>query len=348
MAKCVSRARLKLMTMTATTSKPTAQEALRDVLIATQKVELDRLRRHNKRLRLEQQRPRVSAPAKPAFELTSPLRKPREGEKVLAPLTPPITLARQMGKAIAAELRAMTIEARHLVHTLSVESSPVEQGAMDALPDDAQRKLEQLRLRYEKRFAALGEQMAKRMIAGVVSNSSAQLNIGLREMAERMEIHATLSSPRMRAVVESSAQACVGLIKRIPEKYLGEVQTAVMSVITTGSGLNRLVPYLTKRYKGDVRHAHLVALDQVRKVSASVNAARLQALGVEEYVWIHVGGERYPRELHMKYNGRRFRYDDPPIIDKHTGERGKPGDLINCRCMARPVLQFTKMQERGA
>lgn len=321
--------------------------ALRDALLASQKVELDRLRRHNKRLRVEQLRQRApSAPTETShFQLASPLRKPQLGERVLAPLTPPLTLAQQMGKAIAAELRAMTIEARHLVHTLSVESSPVEQGAMDALPDDAQRKLEQLQRRYERRFAALGEQWSRKMIAGVVSNSSAQLNIGLRDMAERMQIRATLSEPRMRAVVEASAQACTALIKRIPAKYLGEVQTAVMSAITTGSGLNRLVPYLTKRYKGDVRHAHLVALDQIRKVSANVNAARLQALGVEEYVWIHVGGERYPRELHMKYNGRRFRYDTPPIIDKDTKERGKPGDLINCRCVARPVLQFTKMQE---
>jgi SPP1 gp7 family putative phage head morphogenesis protein len=314
--------------------------------IATQRNEIERLRRNEKRLKATQLRqPLRSAPQR-RVAVVDPYEK--EDEKVLAPLTPPITLAREMGKAIVEELKAMTLEARALVRSLAAnpqaEIEASDLGAMDALPDDAQRKLEQLRRRYEKRFATLGEQMAKRMISGVVSNSTAQLNIGLHKMAERMSVQSSLAEPRTRAVVEAAAQACTALIKRIPEKYLGEVQTAVMSAITTGSGLNRLVPYLTKRYKGDARHAKLVALDQVRKVSANVNAARLQALGVEEYVWIHVGGERYPRELHQRYNGRRFRYDDPPIIDKHTKERGKPGDLINCRCVARPVLQFAKMR----
>jgi SPP1 gp7 family putative phage head morphogenesis protein len=119
-----------------------------------------------------------------------------------------------------------------------------------------------------------------------------------------------------------------------------------MSAITTGSGLDKLVPYLTKKYEGDARHAKFVALDQIRKASENVNAARLQSLGVEEYVWMHTGGERYPRKLHMRYSGRTFRYDDPPIIDERTGERGKPGDAINCRCRARPVVNFLKMKER--
>ena len=294
--------------------------------------------------------PRVKEQRARVIEFTDP--RARTGEHVLPPLTPPLVLARDMGHAVVAELRAMTIEARALIRALagSPEATQATQvqpdGVMDALPDDAQRQLAQLYRKYQQRFGALAAQWSRRMIAGVLSQSTAQLTIGLREQAERMSIQSTLAEPRMQAIVEASAQACVALITRIPKKYLDEVQLAVMSAITTGSGLDKLVPYLTARYKGDARHAHLVALDQVRKVTANVNAARLQTLGVEEYVWIHTGGERYPRELHMKYNGRRFRYDSPPIIDKHTGERGKPGDLINCRCVARPVLQFSKMREK--
>ena len=83
--------------------------------------------------------------------------------------------------------------------------------------------------------------------------------------------------------------------------------------------------------------------------SENVNASRLQSLGVEEYVWIATGGERYPRPLHHhKLNGQTFRYDDPPVIDEKTGVRGKPGDLIGCRCRQRAVLNFTKMAEMAA
>lgn len=279
-----------------------------------------------------------------------PLRKPRIGEKVLPPLTPPLLLARQMGAAIVAELRAMTLEARALVKTLARGPDAEEQlsQAMDAPADGstvsgiAQQRIDGLKQRYHQRFAALADDWARRMIGGVVSQSSAQLNLGLKDLAERLEIQSTLQAPRLRAVVEAASQASVGLITRIPAKYLDEVQTQVMSAITTGSGLGELVPYLTKRYKGDARHAQLTALDQVRKASENVNAARLQSLGVEEYVWIHTGGERYPRKLHMSYSGQTFRYDDPPVIDERTGVRGKPGDAIGCRCRQRAVLNFTK------
>lgn len=284
-----------------------------------------------------------------------PLQRPQAGEKVLAPLTPPLRLGREMGAAVAHMLREMAIETRALVRELAAGPKDQLSQAMDAprdldrpprgggsVPDEAQRRLEALQVRYRQKFAALAEEWGRRMIAGVMSQSTAQLDIGLKDMAERMEIHATMAEPRLRAVVEASTKSCTQLIKRIPEKYLGEVQIAVMSAITTGSGLGELVPYLTEKYEGDARHAHLTALDQVRKASENVNAARLQALGVEEYVWIHTGGERYPRKLHQSYSGRIFRYDDPPVIDERTGVRGKPGDAIGCRCRQRAVLRFTR------
>jgi hypothetical protein len=330
-----------------------------------EKAELNRLRSQNAQLRVDADRyRRMRRAPQPVqkkapvivqpFQFVDPRRKPRIGEKVLPPLTPPLMLGRQMGAAIVAELRAMTIETRVLVKTLARGPDAEAQlsQAMDAPPDGstvsglAQQRINALKDRYHQRFQALADTWARRMIAGVLSQSSAQLNLGLKDLAERFEIQSTLQTPRLRAVVEAASQASVGLITRIPEKYLDQVQTAVMSAITTGSGLSELVPYLTKKYKGDARHAQLTALDQIRKVSENVNAARLQSLGVEEYVWIHTGGERYPRKLHMSYSGQTFRYDDPPVIDEGTGVKGKPGDAINCRCRMRAILNFTRMTER--
>jgi SPP1 gp7 family putative phage head morphogenesis protein len=245
-----------------------------------------------------------------------------------------------MGAAIGAELRAMAIEARALIRQLT--KLPDTSAAMDAAPGE--REFEALRAKWAQRFETLARGWARRMVTDVTAQSTAQMAHGLKDVATLLQIESTLQTPRMRTLVEAASEASVGLITRIPGRFLGDVQTQVMSAITTGSGLDKLVPFLTKRYKGDARHAHLTALDQIRKVSESVNAARMQSLGVEEYVWIATGGERYPRKLHHRHlNGRTFRYDDPPVIDERTGERGKPGDAINCRCRARPVLNFTRM-----
>lgn len=264
---------------------------------------------------------------------------------MLAPLSPPPMLGKRMGAVLVAALREMAGEARALVLALPRAPGAAQElsSAMDALPDDAQRRLNALYARWQHRFASIAEEWSRRMLSGVAAHSTAQLSLGLKDMAERLEIQATMASPRVRAVAEAATAASVGLITRIPQQYLGAVQTAVMSAITTGSGLERLVPYLTKKYKGDARHAQLTALDQVRKASENFNEARVRALGAEEYVWLHTGGERYPRKLHQRYSGHTFRYDDPPVIDERTKERGKPGDAINCRCRARPVFKFTRM-----
>lgn len=304
-----------------------------------------KLRRQLRQVPIAKAPPVIATP----FQFVDPRRTPKAGTKVLPPLTPPLMLGRQMSAAVVAELRAMTIEARALVKALAKGPEDQLNQAMDALPDggtvsgNAQMRIDALKEKYRQRFETLAEEWSRRMIGGVVAQSTAQLNLGLKDLAERTAIQSTLATPRMRAVVQAASQSSTELISRIPEKYLGEVQVQVMSAITTGSGLNQLVPYLTKRYRGDARHANLVALDQIRKVSANVNAARLQDIGVKEFVWIHSSGERYPRQLHQDYSGRTFRYDDLPIIDKRTGVRGKPGDAINCRCIARPVLRFAEL-----
>lgn len=73
----------------------------------------DAHRRQLRRMRQVPVAPKAVAAPTP-FELVDPRRKPQAGSKVLPPLTPPLQLARQMGAALVAELRAMTIDVRAL------------------------------------------------------------------------------------------------------------------------------------------------------------------------------------------------------------------------------------------
>jgi SPP1 gp7 family putative phage head morphogenesis protein len=65
-----------------------------------------------------------------------------------------------------------------------------------------------------------------------------------------------------------------------------------------------------------------------------VNHARQRELGVERFVWRTMGDERV-RDEHDELKGETFSYDDPPEID---GEPTLPGDDVQCRCYAEPVL----------
>ncbi len=98
---------------------------------------------------------------------------------------------------------------------------------------------------------------------------------------------------------------------------------------------------LQNKYRIYKNKAKNTALDQTRKAYTNVTASRMKDVGVDEYVWEHAGGSVKPRDYHRYVlNGKTFKLSDPPIIDQKTGQRGKPGDAISCKCFMRPVVRF--------
>lgn len=89
---------------------------------------------------------------------------------------------------------------------------------------------------------------------------------------------------------------------------------------------------IQKRFGMTSRRAKLIARDQTSKLNASLTKLRQQELGVEEYIWQTAGDERV-RASHKAHDGKKFRWDHLPK------ETGNPGNDINCRCVAIPVLE---------
>jgi SPP1 gp7 family putative phage head morphogenesis protein len=198
--------------------------------------------------------------------------------------------------------------------------------------------------KWQPIFNDIAKRATKKMIARTVTNSAITLKKSLKGALPDLSIDTSFSDERLEEVIKASTLEAANLIKTIPYKYLNEVQGQVMRSITTGKGLADLVPYLTKMYKGNVRKANLVALDQTRKAYQSINTSRLKSIGVKKFVWIHSGGGKEPRELHVKMSGNEYSFDDPPFIGRMYGQDiyGFPAELPNCRCICKPVLNFTE------
>jgi SPP1 gp7 family putative phage head morphogenesis protein len=155
----------------------------------------------------------------------------------------------------------------------------------------------------------------------------------------------------MTEVLKSSFNSNIDLIKTMSGDYLTSVRGAVYRSITEGGGLETLIPniqkFLDDKNAQVLNKAKNVALDQTRKAYTAITKTRMTEVGVEKFEWVHSGGGREPREYHKsraKYpaglNGQIFSINDPPIIDKKTGERGLPSQAINCKCFMRPIIEF--------
>lgn len=201
----------------------------------------------------------------------------------------------------------------------------------------------QLTATFNDLFAKRAKPLAQQVARGAAATSKSALHSSLKELSGGL----SLSTGIVPEVLDESLSAVVtenvGLIKSISSDYLTQVQGAVMrSIQPGGNGLQDLVPFLQARKEITKRRARNIALDQTRKAFTSANALKMQSLGVKKFQWIHSGGGAHPREDHIKMSGNVYSFDDLPVIGVMYGAevRGLPGQLPNCRCTMRPVIEF--------
>ncbi len=131
----------------------------------------------------------------------------------------------------------------------------------------------------------------------------------------------------------------VNLIKTIPKDSLGRMKEIVQEGFKAGKTTTSIVKEIQRTYGIEKRHARLIARDQTAKLHGQLAKAQQTDAGVNEYTWSTSGDSRV-RERHRELNGKRFRWDDPPVVDTKTGRRAHPGEDYQCRCVALPVFDI--------
>jgi len=121
------------------------------------------------------------------------------------------------------------------------------------------------------------------------------------------------------------------LIQSLPDQELERVAGDIERGLQQGLRFTDISKGIQKSFGITHRRATLIARDQTTKLNASLTRLRQQEVGVEEYIWQTSGDERV-RATHKHNDGKVFRWDTPPKITGH------PGNDVNCRCVARPVL----------
>lgn len=212
----------------------------------------------------------------------------------------------------------------------------------------AKKTLEKLVAKWREVFRQRAGEMAKTMVNGAMSASKSSLKRSLSTLSGGLSIKTDFISAGLGEVLKAVVVENVALIKSIPEEYLNDVTGIVMRSITTGAGVNDLIPalnsLLTEKAKRITNKAKNLALDQTRKVYNGINRQRMMSVGVRKFEWVHSGGGQHPRQRHIDMSGNIYRFDDPPVIDD-KGTRGFPGDAPNCGCTMIPVVEFDEEEE---
>lgn len=257
------------------------------------------------------------------------------------PLNPNIASIARYYALLEKLIDKMTADYDRQLKKLFESSHAEEYFAQDATVA-AQAKIltNELQRKFDDLFSLEAKPIAIYMADDADRSSAYMLASSLKELSGGLTIKTDVLTGELKDVLAATVSENVSLIKSISAQYHTQVQGAVMRSITTGNGLADLIPYLQKQRGVTLRRARIIANDQTRKAFANLNKGRMTKLGVQKFEWLHSAGGRVPRSQHVAMSGKIYSFDNLPVIDSKTGERGIPGQLINCRCRMIPVIDF--------
>lgn len=260
----------------------------------------------------------------------------RRDEKVLRPVHANVGIGAAYRRRLDVLIREMANSVRHWVTQAYAVNTPAI--AMDATPAvEMQRAMDEMAARWNLRFHHAAPQLARYFATAAHLRSDKVLMKILKDGGFTVRFKMT---PIMQDVLDATIEENVGLIRSIPQKYLGEVQGMVMRSVQAGRELGGLTRELQQQYGVSMRRAALIARDQNNKATAVMTRARQQEIGIDEAIWQHSHGGKEPRRTHLDNSGERYKvtegwYDPDPKVRRRIW----PGELINCRCVSRPVVK---------
>lgn len=256
-------------------------------------------------------------------------------------------LLRELVNELTSQIKSMNEEYKQIFHHLFNSNDAVsffEQSSGVSLDagflDRVEHISKQLAKKWSKEFTIFGSKFAKKLTKAV----DHQTDIDVKKLFEPMTIKLKRSK-ETKQIMKAKAIEASNLIVTIQDDYTKQVNNAVFRLMavpkqTLEKFQSEFFLMLKSNFRRHRNKAINVAMDQTRKCYQWTSATKMMDAGVKKFIWRHTAGSVEPRKLHMKYNGKIFDYDNPPIIDERTGERGLPATAINCKCYAEPFIEL--------
>lgn len=257
------------------------------------------------------------------------------------PLALPSSIEAKYSKSLEKITKQMTEYTVRQIKKLYATPHAEKHFGMDAsIASQARILVNALNKKFDEMFNRASVTLSSSMVNGVDQASKSALAQSMKTLSGGMTVKTNVMSADLHNTVKASIAQNAMLIKSIPQQYLEKIGGAVMRSVTSGQGLADLLPILNKYSDQTERRSKNIALDQTRKAYNSINQDRMKKVGIEKFIWRHSAGGLNPREDHIDLDGKIFSFDDLPVIDKSTGERGIPGQAPNCKCFMEPVVVF--------
>lgn len=155
--------------------------------------------------------------------------------------------------------------------------------------------------------------------------------------------------PELSGFLEVAGEQNVNKIVTLNSGYFDSVREKTNQALRKGTSVKELADDIAELTKTTKSRAQLIGIDQVQKLNADLESQRQQNNGITRYYWrtrrnasVRSKANSKGKDDHAGLGNAVFDWKFPPVTvlaGKRAGERNHPGQDINCKCWAEPVIE---------
>jgi SPP1 gp7 family putative phage head morphogenesis protein len=175
--------------------------------------------------------------------------------------------------------------------------------------------------------------------AAMLDGLNAQAIKTFKVLPESLQIPYDLPESRKEALRKSYNENLELYVNNWKDEQIERLRLKAEANALIGYRADRLEKIVKNEFDVSASKAKFLARQETSLFVSKYREARYSDAGVREYIWSTSHDERV-RDDHKDLNGKKFSWDSPPVVDKHTGRRANPGEDFNCRCLALPTINL--------
>jgi SPP1 gp7 family putative phage head morphogenesis protein len=127
-------------------------------------------------------------------------------------------------------------------------------------------------------------------------------------------------------------------VKSFAEEEILKLRKEIEASYFTGLRRNAIAKIIQERYNASQKKAKFLAKQETGLLWASFTSNRYKEAGIKKFEWTP-SNSKEPDPYHKELYGKIYSFDDLPVINDTTGERGLPKQRYGCNCGMRAVIE---------
>jgi SPP1 gp7 family putative phage head morphogenesis protein len=155
-----------------------------------------------------------------------------------------------------------------------------------------------------------------------------------------VDVESIIKTDGLNSFVSNKSLESTDLIERFKTDNLVAYKQNILRRMNAGSSLKDLYEQTKKNTNFSLNRANLIARNEIKTFNTELAKKRSQNLGIKEAIWQASKDER-TRGCHHRFNGKQYKIGKG-LYCSESKQYEEPGEPINCRCVALPIVNFDK------